>query len=131
MPPQSVRNALKTKSLKRSLRKDGEMKTMKYALSYVAGSVVLVGGLIALALTPVGCGNGSESPADMAQGHPDGGVVQHDMRANPDMTSVEPDCFDDPMTNYEIINACTTAEKIKKTPVLPLLKSDGTLPPLP
>lgn len=107
------------------------MNTIKYALNYVMGSMVLVGGLVALALTPVGCGNGSESPADMAQVRPDGGLTGPDMTALPDMTQVEPDCFDNPMSNYEIINACTTAEKIKKTAVLPLLNADGTLPSLP
>jgi hypothetical protein len=34
-------------------------------------------------------------------------------------------------TNDEIINACTTAQKIYLNPVLPLLGSDGSLPPLP
>ena len=34
-------------------------------------------------------------------------------------------------THDEIINACTTAQKIYKDPNLPLLNPDGTLPPLP
>jgi len=34
-------------------------------------------------------------------------------------------------TYNEIINACTSAQKIYKTPHLPLLGSDGSLPPLP
>jgi hypothetical protein len=33
--------------------------------------------------------------------------------------------------HYTIINAATTTEKVDKKPDLPLLKSDGTLPPLP
>lgn len=40
-------------------------------------------------------------------------------------------CFTDPQTHVEIINACTDAEKIYKTPNLPLLLPDGGLPPLP
>ena len=40
-------------------------------------------------------------------------------------------CFTNPTTNDEIINACTTAQKIYLNPHLPLLGSDGTLPPLP
>lgn len=40
-------------------------------------------------------------------------------------------CFDNPQTHAEIINACTNAQKVYKKPSLPLLKSDGTLPPLP
>jgi hypothetical protein len=40
-------------------------------------------------------------------------------------------CFTNPMTHEEIINACTTAQKIYKNPTLPLLEPDGSLPPLP
>ncbi len=40
-------------------------------------------------------------------------------------------CFTDPHTYNEIINACTTAVKVTKTPNLPLLNADGSLPPLP
>ena len=36
-----------------------------------------------------------------------------------------------PTTHFEIINACTDAVKITKNPTLPLLFSDGGLPPLP
>lgn len=42
-----------------------------------------------------------------------------------------PDCYTNPTTHEEIINACTDAEKVDKQPVLPLLNPDGTLPPLP
>ena len=42
------------------------------------------------------------------------------------------DCFGGtPKTNVEFLNACTTADCGKFTTTLPLLKSDGTLPPLP
>ena len=40
-------------------------------------------------------------------------------------------CFTNPTNHNEIINACTTAQKIYKTTNLPLLGSDGNLPPLP
>ncbi len=39
------------------------------------------------------------------------------------------DCFTNPQTHFEIINACTTAVKISKSPTLPLLYPDGGLPP--
>lgn len=42
-----------------------------------------------------------------------------------------PDCFTNPKTHLEIINACTTADKVDKTPNLPLLGPKGELPPLP
>jgi hypothetical protein len=44
---------------------------------------------------------------------------------------VDASCFTNPMTHEEIINACTTAQKIYKTPNLPLLEPDGSLPALP
>lgn len=51
---------------------------------------------------------------------------------NPDagMNNV-PQCATNPTTHLEIINACTNALEVDKTPVLPLLNADGTLPPLP
>jgi hypothetical protein len=41
------------------------------------------------------------------------------------------DCFENPKTHFEIINACTTATKIAKTPTLSKLLDGGALPPLP
>lgn len=41
------------------------------------------------------------------------------------------DCFQNPSTYLEILNACTDAEKVVKKPSLPLLMVDGGLPPLP
>ena len=41
------------------------------------------------------------------------------------------DCYLNPATHLEIINACTDAVKISKNPTLPLLNPDGGLPPLP
>lgn len=40
-------------------------------------------------------------------------------------------CFTNPQTHEEIINACTTAQKIVKPGKPPLLRPDGSLPPLP
>jgi hypothetical protein len=40
-------------------------------------------------------------------------------------------CFENPQTHEEIINACTTAQKIYKDSRPPLLEDDGSLPPLP
>jgi hypothetical protein len=40
-------------------------------------------------------------------------------------------CFTNPQTHYEIINACTTAQKVFKPGKPPLLNPDGSLPPLP
>jgi hypothetical protein len=46
-------------------------------------------------------------------------------------TDGAPDCFTNPTTHFEIINACTTATKIAKNPSLARLAPDGGLPPLP
>lgn len=40
-------------------------------------------------------------------------------------------CFKNPKTHFEIINACTEAVVIHKTPNLTGLNPDGSLPPLP
>jgi len=47
--------------------------------------------------------------------------------------AVTPDasCFENPTTHLEIINACTTAQKVMKDPNLPLRNPDGSLPSLP
>lgn len=42
-----------------------------------------------------------------------------------------PDCFENPTTHVEIINACTDATSVAKVPITPLLNADGSLPPLP
>lgn len=43
----------------------------------------------------------------------------------------EPDCYPEPKSYVQIINACTDAERVEKDPKLPQLLPDGTLPPLP
>jgi hypothetical protein len=40
-------------------------------------------------------------------------------------------CFTNPTTHVELINACTTSEKLYKTPNLPLNLPDGGLAPIP
>lgn len=49
-------------------------------------------------------------------------------------STVAPDCFmGDPQTHDQIINACPGpgVTRIFKTPTLPLMNPDGSLPPLP
>ena len=67
------------------------------------------------------CGNNNNTPKDAPTTPIDAPTV-----GGPDAS-----CFTNPTTNDEIINACTTAQKIYLNPVLPLLGSDGSLPPLP
>ncbi len=76
---------------------------------------------IAVVLVLAACGD--DGPSQTDAGAADAGVV--------DSSGADASCFTNPQTHEEIINACTTAEKIYKTPVLPLLLPDGGLPPIP
>ncbi len=66
------------------------------------------------------CGDDGSAPKDAAP-----------IDAVGDAGTPDADCFTNPTTHDEIINACTTAQKITKTPTLPLLLPDGGLPPVP
>jgi hypothetical protein len=82
-----------------------------------------------LALTLVGaCGDDSGDPP----GQPDA-RQNSDAATGADAPPGGPDasCFMNPTTSVELLNACTTAQKIDKDDSdLPLLNADGTLPPL-
>lgn len=55
-----------------------------------------------------------------------------DSVSSPSKESQErPTCFETPSTHFEIINACTDAVRIEKSPELSGLQADGSLPPLP
>jgi hypothetical protein len=77
--------------------------------------------LLALALGA--CGSSNETTPDASV------VVTPD--APPVVPDAGPQCFTNPTTHFEIINACTTSQGIDKHPVLPLLLPDGGLPQLP
>lgn len=70
------------------------------------------------------CGDNRGAPGDAAQAPPIDAAVPID--APPDAS-----CFTNPQTYTEIINACTTAVKVFKDSHPPLLRADGTVPPLP
>lgn len=78
----------------------------------------MLGALVSSSLV-VGCGEGGSSPRDAAPA--DAGTE----------TPPDASCFENPTTHHEIINACTTAQKIYKDSHPPLLGPDGSLPPLP
>ena len=91
--------------------------------------------LLWLAIVLGGCGDdGATSPPTDAStdAASDAAVARVDAGAI-DASPLPPDlgCYTLPRTHVEILNACTTAESIDKTPVTPLLRPDGTLPPLP
>lgn len=71
-----------------------------------------------LAACLVACGDENEVPKDA--GPRDAAVLPLDAS-----------CFENPQTHYEIINACTTAQKIYKPGRPPLQNADGSLPALP
>lgn len=79
--------------------------------------------LLALALATVAaCGDDTQILDDARR------TDAHEVDAGGDPDAA---CFTNPTTHEQIINACTTAEKIYKDPVLPLQLPDGGLPPLP
>jgi hypothetical protein len=76
---------------------------------------------LALAVTAACGGDDNGSAPKDAPLHLDGGAD-----AAPDAS-----CFTNPTTHDEIINACTTSDKIYKDSHPPLINDDGSLPPLP
>ena len=78
-------------------------------------------------VTPVAEGGG-QLPPGVDGGGPGPGLDS----GGPTLPDGAPsDCFMNPHTHFEIINACTDSVKITKNPTLPLLLSDGGLPPPP
>lgn len=76
---------------------------------------------LAACLLGVGaCGSNNKTPSD-------GGVDA----AQTDGGGLDASCFTNPQTHYELINACTNAEKVYKSGKPPLQNADGSLPPLP
>lgn len=65
--------------------------------------------------TPITDGSSPIPPNDSGAGGEDGGY----------------DCFPDPKTHLEIINRCSTSQRIDKKPTLPGLTADGGLPAIP
>jgi hypothetical protein len=99
----------------------------------------LAAGLCAVAVTLAACDESTtihETPpttADAAVVDPpiDSGITILPDGAIADTGAPVDDCVKNPKTHLEIINACTTAQKIDKHPTLPLLLPDGGLPPPP
>ena len=77
----------------------------------------------AVGLVASACGNSAAPTPDML-GAPDMSMAQ----GQADMAIP---CVMNPMTNLEIINACTNAEFIDIMPHFPTLAPNGQLPPLP
>jgi hypothetical protein len=84
--------------------------------------------LLASVLALVGCDGSSavkEPIPDSGSANTDSGVI-----TDGGTEAAPSDCYLDPKTHFEIINACTDAAKITKNPTLPRLQPDGGLPPL-
>ena len=80
-------------------------------------AAIFLAAILALAAA---CGNDAKTPKDAGF-----------LDAPAGDAGVDASCFTNPQTNYEIINACTGAQKIYKTGRPPLENPDGSLPPLP
>lgn len=95
-------------------------------------SLTLLVALVAAVLTGVGCSDDSSAVKENIDAGPvpglDGGPAPGPPKEGVD--GGPKDCFDNPKTHFEIINACTTATRITKNPTLGKLLLDGGLPPL-
>lgn len=77
----------------------------------------------------VACGDDDAKPARDAGSEP---APDDELDAEVDEKDAgEPDCYPEPKSYVQIINACTDAERVEKEPELPQLLPDGSLPPLP
>jgi hypothetical protein len=86
-----------------------------------------LGAVLALSLSAfAACGSSNNNPADAR-------MITNPPDANVDATVAPADanCISNPTTSDELMNACTTADKVDKHPTLPLQLSDGGLPALP
>lgn len=74
----------------------------------------------------VACGDDGGSVVDAPKAPSDAAI-------DAPTTTPDADCFTnpDPNSHIQIINACTTAQKIYKDSNPPLQNPDGSLPPLP
>lgn len=75
---------------------------------------------------PIAADGGPSPGTEGGQGLDGGPAGMNDGATPPGL-----DCFPNPKTHDEIINACTDAARVDKHPTLPLLQADGGLPPLP
>jgi hypothetical protein len=76
-----------------------------------------------LLLCAAGCGNDDATlVADPPSPQPQPGGSSGETPGQP------PPCVQDPVTHLDIINACTNAVGVRKTPQLTLLNPDGSLP---
>jgi hypothetical protein len=91
----------------------------------VLGPLALLG-LLAFSAALAGGACSSGVPSDQGQGG-----TTTTSTGSTSMTGDGGDCYPNPMTYVEIINACTNAQAVDVDPVLPLLLPDGGLPPLP
>jgi hypothetical protein len=87
-------------------------------------------GLLCSALALTACGEDDATSSGMDASTPLDAGLRSDAGADTSSDAAT-DCFANPKTYLEIINACTAAEKISKAPVLPRIRADGKLPPLP
>ena len=85
-----------------------------------------LGAVLALSLSMfAACGSSNNTPdAKQITNPPDANV---DAMVAP----ADANCIDNPTTSDELMNACTTADKVDKHPTLPLTLPDGGLPTLP
>jgi len=92
---------------------------------------IAVPAVLAVSLALGGCSDDSRKTGDSTVlTHADGGSKPTvDAKVGSDAQA--PECYQDPKTHAEIINACTTAQFVDKTPFYPAKAPNGVLPALP
>jgi hypothetical protein len=82
---------------------------------------VLVGAIVISSTVVTGCGDNGGHPAN-SDGPP------ADAPRPPDGSTPDADCYNNPQSYLQIINACTTAQKVAKSVTIPGILPDGGLP---
>lgn len=88
--------------------------------------------LVLLGFATVSCTeNSRENPSFSVEAGGQSGAAGGGTGGSAGTSTPPADCVENPTTHIEIINACTDAVKVEKTPRLEGLNPDGSLPPLP
>lgn len=105
----------------------GTVNVMSTRYSLLLALAVAVGGIFVY--------GACSSDDAVTEGTPDAGPGSSSGNTLPDAGTLPDgaakDCYDNPTTHFEIINACTDADKITRNPSLAKLLPDGGLPALP
>jgi hypothetical protein len=100
-------------------------------LAVICGTVLVTGTGCPATTNGNDAGNNEITPNDAGNNSPNDAGNNTPLDAGPNCVG-DGGCYACPPTSYlQIINACTNAATVSKTPVVPMLYPDGGFPPLP